>query len=47
MDMRIPLKAAAESMKNTNKAVSETLRFIEFAEYTKNNVTDRMEKAVE
>ena len=47
VDVRIPLKATTKGMENTNETGSETLRFIEFAEHTKNNVPDGMEKAVE
>ena len=47
VNMRIPLKATPKGMKNTNETRSETLRFIEFAEHAKNDVTDGMEKTVE
>ena len=47
VDVRIPLKAATKGMENANETRSETLSFIEFAEHTKNNVPDGMEKAVE
>ena len=47
VDMRIPLEATSKGMENTNETGSETLRFIEFAEHTKNNVPDGMKKAVE
>ena len=47
VDVRIPLKATNKVMENTNETWSETLSFIEFAEHTKNNVPDGMEKAVE
>lgn len=47
VNMRIPLKATPKGMKNTDKARSKTLGFIEFAEHTKNDVADRMKKAVE
>ena len=46
MNMRVPLKAAAESMKNADKAGSEALGFIEFAEHTKNDIAYGMKKAV-
>ena len=47
VNVRIPLEAASKGMENTNETWSETLSFIEFAEHTKNNVPDGMEKAVE
>ena len=47
VNMRIPLEATTKGMENANETRSETLRFIEFAEHTKNNVPDGMEKAVE
>ena len=47
VNMRIPLEATTKGMENTNETWSETLSFIEFAEHTKNNVPDGMEKAVE
>ena len=47
MNVRIPLEATTKGMENTNETGSETLSFIEFAEHTKNNVPDGMEKAVE
>ena len=47
VNVRIPLEAASKGVENTNETRSETLSFIEFAEHTKNNVPDGMEKAVE
>ena len=47
VNMRIPLKATTKGVENTNEAGSKMLRFIKFAEHTKNNVPDGMEKAVE
>ena len=47
VNMRIPLKAAPKGMKNTDKAGSKMFSLIEFAEHAKNDVADRMKKAVE
>lgn len=47
VNMRIPLKATPKGMKNTDKAGSKMLSFIEFAEHTKNNVANRMKKTIE
>ena len=47
VNMRIPLKAAPEGVKNTDKAGSKTLSLIEFAEHTKDDVADRMKETVE
>jgi len=47
MNVRIPLKAAPKGMENANEAGSKTLGFIEFAEHPKDDVADRMKKAVE
>ena len=47
MNMRIPLKAAPKSMKNTDKAGSKTFSLIEFAEHTKNDVANGMKEAIE
>ncbi len=45
--MRIPLKATPKGVGNTNEAGSKKLRFIEFAEHTKDVVANRMKKTVE
>ena len=47
VNMRIPLKATPKGMKNTDKAGSKMFSLIEFAEHAKNDVADRMKKAVE
>ena len=47
VNMRIPLQAAAKGMKNADKAGSKMFSLIEFAEHTKNDVTDRKKKTVE
>ena len=47
VNMRIPLKAAPKGMKNTDKAGSKMFSLIEFTEHAKNDVTDRMKKAIE
>ena len=47
VNMRIPLKATPKGVKNADKAGSKKLRFIEFAEHTKDDVADGMKKAVE
>ena len=44
MDMRIPLKIPAKSMKNADKARSKKERFIEFMKHTKNNTANSEEK---
>ena len=41
------MKTAPKGMKNANKSGSKTLGFIELAEHTKNDVTNRMKKTVE
>ena len=46
MDMRIPLQTTAEGMKNTDKTGSKAFSFTEFAKHIKNDVTNRMKKAV-
>ena len=47
VNVRIPLEAASKGMENTNETGSETLGFIELAEHAKNDVANRMKKAVE
>ena len=47
VNMRIPLEATTKGMENANETRSETLSFIEFAEHAKNDIADRMKKAVE
>ena len=47
VNVRIPLKAAPEGVKNTDKAGSKTLSLIEFSEHTKDDVADRMKETVE
>ncbi len=47
VDMRIPLKTAAEGMKNTDKTRSKRLGLVDFAEHMKDDVANGMEKAVE
>ena len=47
VNMRIPLKAAPKGMKDTDKAGSKMFSLIEFAEHAKNDVADRMKKAIE
>ena len=46
MDMRIPLKAAAESVKNADKAGSKALSFTEFTKHIKDNVANGMKETV-
>ena len=46
VNMRVPLKAASEGVKNTDKARSKMLSFVEFSEHAKNDVADRMKKTV-
>lgn len=46
VNMRVPLKAAAEGMENTNETRSKTLSFVENAKHTKDDVTDRMKEAI-
>ena len=41
------MKTTPKGMKNANKSGSKTLGFIELAEHTKNDVTNRMKKTVE
>ena len=41
------MKTTPKGMKNANKSGSKTLRFIELAEHTMNDVTNRMKKTVE
>ena len=40
------LKAAAKGVKDTDKAGSKSFGFIQFAEHGKNDVTNRMKKAI-
>lgn len=47
VDMRIPLKAAAEGMKNADETGSKRLGFVDFAEHMKDDVANGMEKTVE
>ena len=46
MNVRVPLKAAAEGMKNADETGSKMLSFIEFTEHMKNDVTNRMKETV-
>lgn len=47
VDMRIPLKTAAEGMKNTDETGSKRLSLVDFAEHMKDDVANGMKKAVE
>ena len=47
MDVRIPLKAAAEGVEDTDKPGSKTFGFVELAEHTKNDIADRIKETVE
>lgn len=47
MNMRIPLEAASKGMKNANETGSKMLSFIELTKHMKNDVANRMKKAVE
>lgn len=47
MDVRIPLKAAAEGVEDTDKTGSKTFGFVELAEHTKNDITNRIKETVE
>ena len=38
MDMRIPLKTASESMKNTNKSGSKILGFVKIFKHKENSI---------
>ena len=42
MDVRIPLKAAAEGVEDT-----DTFGFVNLAEHTKNDITNRIKETVE
>ena len=47
MDVRIPLKAAAEGVEDTDKTGSKTFGFVNLAEHTKNDITNRIKETVE
>lgn len=47
MDVRIPLKAAAEGVEDTDKTGSKMFGFVNLAEHTKNDITNRIKKTVE
>ena len=47
VNVRIPLKAAAKSMKDTDKAGSKSFGFIQFAEHVKDDVANGMKEATE
>ena len=47
MDVRIPLKAAPEGVEDTDKPGSKMFGFVEFAEHTKNDITNRIKETVE
>lgn len=47
MDVRIPLKTAAEGVEDTDKTGSKTFGFVELAEHTKNDITNRIKETVE
>lgn len=46
MDVRIPLKATAEGVEDTDKTGSKTFGFVELAEHTKNDITNRIKETV-
>ena len=47
MDVRIPLKAATEGVEDTDKPRGKTFGFVEFAEHTKDDITNRIKETVE
>lgn len=47
VDVRVPLKAAAESMEDTNKTRDKKLGFIFLVEHTEDDASDRREQAVQ
>ena len=47
MNVRIPLKASAESMKNTNESRGKVFRFIHFVKHIENGIANSMKKAVQ
>lgn len=44
MDMRIPFKVTPKGMKNTDKAGSKVLRFIDFMKHAKNGISDSVKE---
>ena len=42
-----PRKAAAEGVEDTDKTGSKTFGFVNLAEHTKNNITNRIKETVE
>lgn len=46
VNMRVPLQASAEGMKNTDETRCEIFGFVHFVEHTQNAITDSMKKAV-
>ena len=46
MDMRIPLKRAAESMKNANKTGSKILGFVELFKHKEDSVCGSLKKKI-
>ena len=47
VNVRVPLKAAAKGVKDTDKAGSKSFSLIELAEHVKDDIANRMKKAIE